>query len=190
MNRGAFARSRMSPSVTVVSSTNGAVCIMSFGIPKVSPIPPQSPPVQNFTRLPASLNTTSLKIWQLRSCIFLGNVSIQIPVQPFYSSALVFEMMVPSPDPTSRKNPTKIRVVYIRGYKGGFMKTKVTLTLEDSNWQKLRIYAIENKTSTSAETENICSASKDSHGWRVRKFPNRSTGDPLKKRQSSLAKSH
>jgi len=42
------------------------------------------------------------------------------------------------------------------------MKTKVTLTLEDSNWQKLRIYAIENKTSASAETENICSASKDS----------------------------
>jgi|GEM_PF-1672102 hypothetical protein len=70
------------------------------------------------------------------------------------------------------------------------MKTKVTLTLEDSNWQKLRIYAIENKTSASAETENICSASKDSHGWRVRKFPNRSTGGPIKEASIEFWQNH
>jgi Family of unknown function (DUF6364) len=35
------------------------------------------------------------------------------------------------------------------------MKTKVTLTLEDSNWQKLRIYAIENKTSASAIIDEL-----------------------------------
>ncbi len=35
------------------------------------------------------------------------------------------------------------------------MKTKVTLTLEDSNWQKLRIYAIQNKTSASAIIDEL-----------------------------------
>jgi hypothetical protein len=35
------------------------------------------------------------------------------------------------------------------------MKTKVTLTLEDSNWQKLRIHAIENKTSASAIIDEL-----------------------------------
>jgi len=35
------------------------------------------------------------------------------------------------------------------------VKTKVTVTLEDSNWQKLRIYAIENKTSASAIIDEL-----------------------------------
>jgi hypothetical protein len=35
------------------------------------------------------------------------------------------------------------------------MKIKVTLTLEDSNWQKLRIYAIQNKTSASAIIDDL-----------------------------------
>jgi predicted DNA-binding ribbon-helix-helix protein len=39
--------------------------------------------------------------------------------------------------------------------KEDFMKTKVTLTLEDSNWQKLRIYAIQNKTSASAIIDEL-----------------------------------
>jgi len=35
------------------------------------------------------------------------------------------------------------------------VKTKVTVTLEDSNWQKLRIYAIQNKTSASAIIDEL-----------------------------------
>src|SRR5215831_15671223 len=66
----------------------------------------QSPPAQNFTRLPASLKTTALTTWQVRFSMCLGNASMQIPVQPFSSSALVFDVYVPSPDPTSTKNPS------------------------------------------------------------------------------------
>ena len=35
------------------------------------------------------------------------------------------------------------------------MKTKVTLTLEESNWQKFRIHAIESKTSASAIIDEL-----------------------------------
>jgi hypothetical protein len=35
------------------------------------------------------------------------------------------------------------------------MKTKVNLTLEESNWQKLRVYAIEHKTSASAIIDEL-----------------------------------
>jgi hypothetical protein len=35
------------------------------------------------------------------------------------------------------------------------MKTKVTLTLEELNWQKFRIHAIENKTSASAIIDEL-----------------------------------
>src|SRR6476659_2019021 len=100
----------MSPSVTVVNSTNrGSFSITAFDSEsKVSGSPLQKlcAGCQNFTCLPASLNTTSLKIWQVRSCIFLGKGSIQMPCQPFSSSAFVFDQTVPSPDPTSTKNPS------------------------------------------------------------------------------------
>src|SRR5262245_46238265 len=96
----------MSPSVSVVNSTVGAsyACILDFVRPSI--MPPQSPPDQNFTRLPASLKTTALTTWQVRCSMPLGNASMQIPLQPFSSSALVFEEEVPSADPTSTKKPS------------------------------------------------------------------------------------
>ncbi len=37
--------------------------------------------------------------------MWVGNGSTHMPVQPSSSSALVFEPMVPWPEPTSRKKP-------------------------------------------------------------------------------------
>jgi len=46
----------------------------------------------------------------------------------------------------------RIHVVELHG---GIRENEITVTLEDSNWQKLRIYAIENKTSASAIIDEL-----------------------------------
>ena len=68
-------------------------------------MPPRPECVWNFTTCPAALETTTFSIRQVRPSMWVGNGSTQMPVQPSSSSALVFDPIVPWPDPTSRKNP-------------------------------------------------------------------------------------
>src|SRR5262245_50418339 len=62
--------------------------------------------------LPASLDTTALKIWQVRSCMFLGNASIHIKVQPFAQALLYlkwwFRLPIPHRERIHSSHPEKL----------------------------------------------------------------------------------
>src|SRR5262249_15209870 len=78
----------------------------SFEMPKLSSIIP-APLVDRpkFHPLAALLNTTSLKIWQPAILHVSGKRIDADPSPTLLFERFVFDMNVPSPDPTSRKNP-------------------------------------------------------------------------------------
>ena len=105
MNDGALARSRIS-----AERDRGQL----DGRALLPPLPSTCPACRRCRRGPRAcgtsrsgrtLDTTSFTIRQVRPSMCVGNGSTQMPVQPSSSSALVFEPIVPWPDPTSRKNP-------------------------------------------------------------------------------------
>src|SRR5262245_58963186 len=99
MNDGALAPDRTSASVVVVNSTAGLFCASSFHLPRLSAMPPRPACVWNLTIWPAALDTTTFAIRQVRPSIYDGKGSTQMPVQPISSRALLFEPIVPCPEP-------------------------------------------------------------------------------------------